>query len=44
MAEIASAWFRKNVFQVCNGGFLRRTMYFETVDWVTSNPSISNSP
>ena len=24
MAEIPSAWFRKNVFQVCDGGFRRR--------------------
>src|SRR5262249_13697367 len=26
------------------GGFEGRTMYFETVDWATSNPSIRSSP
>src|SRR5262249_5775822 len=36
MATIASAWFRRNVFQLCDGGLGGRTMYFETVDWATS--------
>jgi hypothetical protein len=44
MAAIASAWLRRNVFQVCDGGRPPRTKYFDTVDWATSNPSISNSP
>ena len=44
MAAIASAWFRRNVFQVCDGGFDGRAIYFETVDWATSKPSISSSP
>ena len=37
-------WFRRNVLQDCEGGLRSRTMYLETVDWATSNPSISNSP
>ena len=28
------------VFQVCDGGFEGRVIYFETVDWATSKPSI----
>src|SRR5262249_47189354 len=43
MAAIACAWFRKNVFQLCDGD-PPRTMYFETVDWATSKPSINSSP
>src|SRR5262249_12840254 len=42
MAAIACAWLRKNVFQPCAGD-PPRTMYFETVDWATSKPSISSS-
>jgi len=34
----------RNVFQDCDGGFRPRIMYLETVDWATSNPSISSSP
>src|SRR5438105_13186550 len=37
MAAIASAWFRRNVFQLCEG-VPPRTMYLETVDWATSKP------
>jgi len=44
MEAIASALFCRKVFQVCDGGFRRRMMYFETVDWATSNPSIRSSP
>jgi hypothetical protein len=44
MAAIASAWFRINVFQVCDGGFDGRAIYLETVDWATSKPSIRSSP
>src|SRR5215510_5853457 len=43
MAAIACAWFRKNVFQPCDGD-PPRTMYFDTVDWATSKPSIRSSP
>src|SRR5262245_64043648 len=43
MAAIACAWFRKNVFEPCDGD-PPCTMYFETVDWATSKPSISSSP
>ncbi len=43
MAAIACAWFRKNVFQPCDGD-RPRTMYFDTVDWATSKPSINSSP
>ena len=35
--------FRRNVFQPCDGD-PPFTMYFETVDWATSKPSISSSP
>ena len=35
---------RRNVFQVCDGGFDGRAIYFETVDWATSKPSIRSSP
>jgi len=34
MVAIACAWFRKNVFQLCDGD-PPYTMYFETVDWAT---------
>ena len=34
----------RNVFQDCEGGLRPRIMYLETVDWATSNPSISSSP
>jgi len=44
MAAIASALLRRNIFQLCDGGLPPRTKYFETVDWATSKPSISNSP
>ena len=33
MAAIACAWFRRNAFQLCEGGVPPRTMYLETVDW-----------
>jgi hypothetical protein len=39
----ARAWFRKNVFQPCDGD-RPRTMYFDTVDRATSKPSINSSP
>ena len=36
--------FAKNVRQVFDGGRRRRTMNFATSDWLTLNPSFSNSP
>src|SRR5262249_14734655 len=44
IAAIASAWLRRNVRQVCDGGPRCRIMYLETVDSAISNPSLSNSP
>jgi len=44
MAAIACAWFRRNVFQVCEGGAPPRIVYLDTVDWATSNPSLRSSP
>ena len=44
IAAIASAWLRRNVFQLCDGGLRPRTTYFDTVDWATSKPSINSSP
>src|SRR5207302_3204942 len=44
IAAIACAWFRRNVFQLCEGGLPPRTMYLETVDWATAKPSIRSSP
>src|ERR1700757_3704451 len=32
--------FAVKVFQVCDGGFEGRPIYFETVDWATSKSSI----
>ena len=43
-AAVASAWLRRNVRQLCDGGPRRPIMYFETVDSATSNPSFSSSP
>src|SRR5262249_33577723 len=44
IAAMAAAWLRRNVRQVCDGGRRRRIMYLETVDSVSSNPSLSSSP
>src|SRR6266446_2468163 len=44
IAAMASAWLRRNVRQLCDGGPRRPIMYFETVDSATSNPSFSSSP
>ena len=44
IAAIASAWLRRNVRHVCDGGPRCRIMYLETVDSATSNPSLSSSP
>jgi hypothetical protein len=44
IAAMASAWLRRNVRQVCDGGPRRRIMYLETVDSAISNPSLSSSP
>jgi hypothetical protein len=34
----------KESLQVCNGRPFLGTIYFDTVDWATSMPSLSNSP
>ena len=44
IAAMASAWLRRNVRQVCDGGPRCRIMYLETVDSAISNPSFSSSP
>ncbi len=44
IAAMASAWLRRNVRHVCDGGPRRRIMYLETVDSAISNPSLSSSP
>src|SRR5262245_45101586 len=44
IATMASAWLRRDVRQVCDGGPRRRIMYLETVDSAISNPSLSSSP
>ena len=43
IAAIASAWLRRNVRHVCDGG-PRCFMYLETVNSATSKPSLSSSP
>ena len=43
-AAIASAWLRRNVRQVCDGGPRCLIMYLETVESATSKPSLSSSP
>ena|SRR5260221_10232072 len=43
-SSLASAWLRRNVRQVCDGGPRRRIIYLETVDSAISNPSLSSSP
>src|SRR6266568_5905025 len=44
IAAIASAWLRRNVRQVCDGGPRCLTMYFETVDSEMVKPSFSSWP
>ena len=44
IAAIASAWLRRNVRQLCEGGCRRRIIYLDTVDSASSKPSLSNSP
>ena len=43
-SAIASAWLRRNVRQVCDGGPRCLTMYLETVDLAMVKPSFSSSP
>jgi len=38
------AWFFRNALHVADGGFLRRTMYFSTVDLDTVIPIFASSP
>ena len=40
----SAAWFSRNVFQVCAGGFRWQIMYLATVDSDKPMPSIFNSP
>jgi hypothetical protein len=40
ISAIASAWLRRNVRQVCDGGPRRRIMYLETVDLAIWTPSL----
>src|SRR3954452_23821521 len=41
---IPLAWLRRNVLQPCDGGRLRRAMYFATEVCPTSMPSFRSSP
>ena len=38
------AWLVRKVRQFWDGGFLWRTMYFETAAWLISIPSLGSSP
>ena len=42
--SIVSAWLRRNVHHVCDGGPRRLLMYLETVNSATSKPSLRSSP
>src|SRR5262245_26286948 len=44
IAAIASAWLRRNVRHVCDGGLRCLITYLETVDSATSKPALSSSP
>jgi hypothetical protein len=44
MAAMSGAWFRRKVRHPRLGAPRRLTMYLATLDWATSNPSLSNSP
>ena len=44
MAAMSGAWFRRKVPHPWLGGLGRWIMYFATLDWATSIPSLSNSP
>ena len=44
IAAMASAWLRRNVRQVWDGGPLSGIMYLEAVDSAISNRSLSSSP
>ena len=43
MAAMSGAWFRRKVPHPWLGGLGRWIMYFATLDWATSNPSLSPS-
>src|SRR5215469_14113328 len=44
IAAMASAWLRRNVRHVCDGGPRCLIMYLETVDSATTKPSLRSSP
>src|SRR6266702_8896062 len=44
MAAMSGAWLRRKVRHPWDGGPHRLTMYFATLDWATSKPSLSSSP
>jgi hypothetical protein len=44
MAAMFGAWLRKKVRHPWLGGPRRLTMYLATLDYATSNPSLSSSP
>src|SRR6266480_2381781 len=44
MAPMSGAWLRRKVRHAWDGGPHRLTMYFATLDWATSKPSLSSSP
>jgi hypothetical protein len=44
IAVMASAWLRRNVRHVCDGGPRCLIMYLETVDSASSKPSLRSSP
>jgi hypothetical protein len=44
MAAMCGAWLRRKVCHPWLGGPRRLTMYLATLDWATSNPSLSSSP
>jgi hypothetical protein len=44
MAAMSGAWLRRKVRHPWLGGPRRLTMYLATLDWATSNPSLSGSP
>src|SRR6478736_6634999 len=41
---IPPVWLRRNVLQPCDGGRLRRAIYFATEVWPMSIPSLRSSP
>jgi hypothetical protein len=44
MAAMSGAWLRRKGRHPWEGGPHRLTIHFATLDWATSNPSLSSSP